>query len=611
MRDLNEGDALFQQAAGKQIMSTEILLAVPLVIGVRLLGQIQRCGKRLHGDGCGAMLPHGKRPYKRLYNCRSGTDTKRIARITGPIMNRIAPKTFLCSSFQRMRKRMRCAYGLRMVRSLAAVLIIGLLTSDTPRAAQLWAGVGKVEISDDQAGPVESPPFVKALIIRNQDTTAAIITVDAVAVGEIGHIGNDYLGTVRSRLENEFGIEPTRVMINASHCHAVVCDDVDQRTVQAVRQAWQSMVPVKVGAGVGHEDRIMENRRLKLKNGKEIDVRHAYSLPPDDDIAEVGPVDPEIGVLRLDTIDGETIAVVYNFACHPIQGVPSGANTADLTGFASAVIEENMGERTVAFFLQGCAGDINPINYKAVDHPRDAERLGNMLGLSTLKAARTIETTEDGRLAVVHEMLELPRADVGQRIVAMETEQQRLLQSLRGTYLNLKSFLPLAVKYGLSEEFPSADAYRYLHEDRMGRNDLRRLDTLNRANMQQYIRNVQTMEQLTRINTNLSLLRKHQADLVDGGKRTIDVELLGLRIGDFVLTTFPGELTVRIGLNIKRASAHDLTFVAGYTNGYIYYAPTAEQLANVGGAQEDSDCILAPQWQSRYEEKVGELLKTL
>ena len=83
------------------------------------------------------------------------------------------------------------------------------------------------------------------------------------------------------------------------------------------------------------------------------------------------------------------------------------------------------------------------------------------------------------------------------------------------------------------------------------------------------------------------------------------------RIGDFVLVTFPGELTVQIGLNIKKTSPHELTFVAGYTNGYIYYAPTAEQLRNVGGAQEDSDCLLAPEWQMLFENTVAEMLKKL
>ena len=113
------------------------------------------------------------------------------------------------------------------------------------------------------------------------------------------------------------------------------------------------MVPVKIGAGAGHEDRIMENRRLMLTSGKEVDVRRAYSLPPDEKVAAVGPVDTEIGVLRLDRMDGRTLAVVYNFACHPIQGVPNGGNTADITGFSSQTIEENLSEGTIALFLQG------------------------------------------------------------------------------------------------------------------------------------------------------------------------------------------------------------------------------------------------------------------
>ena len=182
---------------------------------------------------------------------------------------------------------------------------------------------------------------------------------------------------------------------------------------------------------------------------------------------------------------------------------------------------------------------------------------------------------------------------------------------MNGTSLNLKTFLPLVVKYRLSDEFPSYYSHRYLHEQKLGRNDLSKLDADNRRNIKQYIENIQTMEQLTRLQTNLALLKKHQADNIAAGKRTIDVEVSGLRIGDFNLITFPGELTVQIGLNIKKNSPHPSTFVAGYTNGYIYYAPTSDQLMNVGGAQEDSDCILAPEWQAIFEAKAAEILKRL
>ena len=494
---------------------------------------------------------------------------------------------------------------------LIAVVLILAATSETAFSAPLMAGVAKVDITAIDAGPVNDPLYAKALVLKSDSQTVVLMTIDAVAGGEIGHIKNDYLPKVRARLEADLKIPPTNVLINASHCHGVVCQDADERSIQAVKLASQNLVPVKLGTGTGHEDRIMENRRLKLKNGKVVDVRHAYSMPFDEEVAEVGPIDPQIGILRLDRLDGSTLAVVYHFACHPIQGVPSGGNTADITGFASQVIEENLSEGTIALFVQGCGGDINPVLYKDVEQPRSAEPLGHLLGLSTLRALRKIPVKQDSRLKLIQESLSLPRADVAERIAQMESEQQQRLQSLKGTSLNLKTFLPLVVKYRLSDEFPSYYSHRYLHEQKLGRNDLSKLDADNRRNIKQYIENIQTMEQLTRLQTNLALLKKHQADNIAAGKRTIDVEVSGLRIGDFNLITFPGELTVQIGLNIKKNSPHPSTFVAGYTNGYIYYAPTSDQLMNVGGAQEDSDCILAPEWQAIFEAKAAEILKRL
>ncbi len=490
--------------------------------------------------------------------------------------------------------------------------VIAIFTLAAADAAQLKAGVAKIVITD-ATGPSNDPLYVKALVLDDGTTRAVIITVDAVAIAEIGTIKNDYLAKVRAQLLQELNIKPANVLVNASHCHGRVCADVAERTVQAVKEAARILVPVRVGAGTGREDRIMENRRLKLKSGKEADVRHAYSLPSDEMVAEVGPVDPQIGILRLDREDGKTLAVVYNFACHPIQGVPNGGNsvTADIVGFASKVIEDNLSEGTIALFLQGCAGDINPVLYKDVANPRNAEPLGNMLGLSTLQALKKIPSRSNGELKIINETLELPRARLAERIESLQAEQAKLVQSLTGTSLNFKTFLPLVVKYNFSPEFPSYYSHRYLHEKILGRSDLKLLDAENRANMDAYVKNIYTMEELTRLQTNLALLKMHHAQNVAAGKKTVEVEVVGLRIGDFVLASFPGELTVQIGLNLKKASPHKLTFVAGYSNGYIYYAPTAEQLRNVGGAQEDSDCILAPEWQKLYETKALEILKRL
>lgn len=500
---------------------------------------------------------------------------------------------------------MRQTWNLRL-----SIIPLAFVIAVAPAAAwTLRAGAAKVDITHPEQPAGSNPLYAKALVLSDDASgaTAVIVAVDAVAIAEIGSIKDPYLATVRASLEKDLKIDPANILINASHCHGIVCADVEQRTVQAVKQAWENRVPVRVGSGAGHEDRIMENRRLILKDGKEADVRHAYSLPWDEDVAAVGPIDPEIGILRLDRMDGSPLALLYNFAVHPIQGVPSRGNTADMTGFASTVIEDNLGEGVIALFIQGCAGDINPADYKAVNQPRDAEPLGNLLGLSTLKAARAIETSDNAALRMTNQKLVLPRADLSGRIASMEEEVDALLDSLKGTSLNLKTFLPLYMKYGVSGEFPSYYSHRYLQDEKLGKEDWKKLDEENRRNMESYIRNVQTMEELTRKQTNLALLERHHKTNTAAGK-TIEVEVVGLRVGDFRMVTFPGEVTVQIGLNIKENSPHDRTFVAGYSNGYIYYSPTAKQLENRGGAQEDSDCLLAPEWQALFETKAIEIL---
>jgi hypothetical protein len=496
----------------------------------------------------------------------------------------------------------------------ATVLLVGLLLASlvTSHAAPLRAGVAKVDITDRTVGRVNDPLFAKALVLRQDNRTVVLITIDAVAIGGIGRIKDDFLPKVRARLQQELGIDPAGVVINASHCHGTVRPDTEQLTVQAVKEARERLVPVSAGAGAGHEDRISENRRLKMKDGSEVDMRRAYALPPDEDVAAVGPIDPQIGLLRLDREDGRPLAVLYNFACHPILNPPSKGNSADFPGFASQLIEEALGDGALAFFVQGCGGDINPVRYKDVQHPPDAEPLGHRLGLSVLTAAKKLTTRADAELKFVSETLALPRAaDYESRIAAIESEQTKLLRSLRPTDINFRTFLPLYLQHRLSPEDPSFYSQGYLHDQATGRDDLLRQDTANRRHVEAYLENIHAMERLTRLNVNLALLRKHHAQAQAAGNAALDAEMTGLRVGDFRLVTFPGELTVEIGLNIKRQAPEPFTFVAGYCNGYLFYLPTEAQRRNTGYAQEDCDCLVAPEWQRLFEAKALELLRKL
>jgi hypothetical protein len=492
--------------------------------------------------------------------------------------------------------------------------ISGIIYSGRAEAARLKAGVAKVDITNTAAYPVVNDSlYVKALVLENGPVRAAIITVDAVAIGGIGSIGDDYLEKVRSEIERDLKISGKNILVNASHLHGAgynVCPDIAERTVKAVKAAVKNMVPVRTGVGRGYEDRITENRRFKLKNGKEADIRHAYPMPPDEEVAGLSPEDYEIGILRLDKMNGETLAVVYNFAGHPYQGVPNQGATADYPGFASKIIEDNLSEGTIALFVQGFGGDISTVLYKDVNNPRDAEVLGNMLGISAMEALKKITTTDNGDLKVINEVIQLPRrTDFQERIDPMQAEVDRLLKSLRGTSLNFKTFLPLYIKYNLFEEYPSYYSHRYLHEKSLGRSDLEKLDAENRRNIDKYLRNICAMDKLSSLQANISLLEMHRKFNEEAGEPTVDVEIQVVKIGDFVMVTFPGEVSVEVGLNIKKMSPYKYTFPAGFTNGYIYYAPTVEQYN--GGVQEDCDCFIGPEWQALYEKKISEILNSL
>ena len=215
-------------------------------------------------------------------------------------------------------------------------LFVVLLLAYLPAASiagVLHAGAAKIDITDE-TGKVNDRLYARALALRSGDITAVLVSIDAVAIGGIGRIKNDFLPRVRAKLKNELGIAPENTLFNASHCHGLVHSEIEARTIEVVRRAVRSMVPVKVGVGVGRETRIMENRRLMLRDGSTVDVRRAYSLPSDKDVVSVGPVDPEIGILRLDRLDGKPLALVYNFACHPIQNTHEVGNSSDITGFS-------------------------------------------------------------------------------------------------------------------------------------------------------------------------------------------------------------------------------------------------------------------------------------
>lgn len=485
----------------------------------------------------------------------------------------------------------------------------------------LRAGVGKADITNnDKDAIIRDPLYAKALVLDDGCTKLVIITMDVTAIGGrkisdgmLNDVGEEFLPSLRRRIEDELNIAGCNVLVNASHTHPpkkLLCNDEEQisRTFEAVRAAAENMTDVTVGSAIAYENRLTFNRTLKLKNGKSWSVRHTNPCPPDDEVADTGPTDPQIGIIRIDRLDKTPLAVVYNFACHPLFGDAKGSLTANYSGIASKIIEDNFAGCT-ALFLQGAAGDIVDVLFKDFNRPREIEPLGNILGLTTLNAAAKIRT-EAATLKVITETVNFPRrTDFAEKIDALAREQNELLASLRFTSLDFKTFLPLYIKYSLFPKYPSDYSYKYIQAAKIGSDEPEGIDSINRKNIEKYLKNITAMEKLARIQDDIATLEKHRKINEQSGQTTIKAEIQAIRIGNCAVVTTPAEALAQIGLNIKKASPYQHTFVAAYSNGYMHYSPPADDYDCQG--YEVTECLLDPAWQYIYEDKVRQMIARL
>ena len=478
----------------------------------------------------------------------------------------------------------------------------------------LQAGTARGQIGVKDENRLHDPLYARVLILDDSEERFAVIALDAVAVGCIFDLSDAFLPALRKRLAT-LGFQPYSMIVSATHTHTEAPmlrreEEVIDICFDAVKRACENLVPVVTGSGSGSNDRIIMNRTLRLSNGRHWTIRHTNCSPPDDLVNSLGKVDPEIGVIRIDrATDGTPLAVLFNYGCHPLIGVPSGQVTANFPGVACDRIETVLGNGCTAMFLQGSGGDVIEVLNKDFSAPRKPETFGRILADDVLDIYRTVRPSCTGfRCKTL--TAEFPRRDDGnEKIAALHAEERRLLASLRYTALNFKTFLPLYIAALHSPEYPSAERYRYLQEEAVGEDALVNLDRLNRKNMDKYLANIRAMEVLARIQDEIATFERHRDYNLASHAKTISAEMTALRLGDCILLSTPVELVSEAGLRLKKYSPFAKTFLAAYANGYMHYGPMPEDYDK--GGYEATECFLAPGWHGIFEKTALQLLNDL
>ena len=237
-----------------------------------------------------------------------------------------------------------------------------LVATAQPRRGQLKAGAAKVDVTpaENQLGRntygILDRTHVRAIVFTNGQTIAGLANVD-------GNTNQRVIDAVNERLEKELGIPKGNIIYNGTHCHStgtVPMDELTERTYQAVKQAYDNMVPAKVGYGSGVS-------YLNVKRDLFDPERGTWWEGPDYD----GKSDKTVAVIYFESLDGKPIATYYNYAMHAVITGQLDMVTGDFPGKSEEYIESRYGKDFVAVFASGAAGDQNPLYFQQTFDLRD------------------------------------------------------------------------------------------------------------------------------------------------------------------------------------------------------------------------------------------------
>ena len=258
------------------------------------------------------------------------------------------------------------------------VALIFLSTIAFGEEAEWKAGVATVAVTPQQpmwmAGyssrtkPSEgvlSELHVKALAIEDRGgTRAVIVTSDLISIPRA------LRQQVIEGLGAKYHLNPSGILLNCSHTHCspVVRDDLEmsvmyplapdqRRLVESYFVELRDKMIGVIGAAV--ED--LQPARLSYSHAK-CGFAMNRRLPTKDGFQNSpypeGPVDHDVPVLRVESIEGKLRAVAFGYACHNTTTAIMQFN-ADFAGFAQTEIEKAHPGAT-ALFVMGCGGDQNP-----------------------------------------------------------------------------------------------------------------------------------------------------------------------------------------------------------------------------------------------------------
>jgi hypothetical protein len=328
----------------------------------------------------------------------------------------------------------------------------------TPSTSNIKAGFAERDITPalgmEQPGgygksfhrTFHDPCKVRAAVFDDGKRRVALVGTDSLT------IPRQVVLDARGQIAKQCGITPDCVMVGASHSHssgpvgmvqpgeldfasplvqklayeessmadAGYLKVVTKAIADAVVWADNTKVPVSLGFGTGHEDKVSFNRRLKMKNG----LTYSHPGVGNPDILDyAGPIDPQVGVIAAWDMNGALVGTIVNFACHATAS--PGGISANWICYLEQTIQGALQSRAPVVFLQGACGDITQVDNLTPYQrpaPEDWSRLvGGRVGAEAVKVILGMPKTTSATLDAKQKVFPIKR-----RIPSPEHVQQSL-----------------------------------------------------------------------------------------------------------------------------------------------------------------------------------------
>lgn len=281
--------------------------------------------------------------------------------------------------------------------------------------------------------------YARALVIDDNITRIALIELDVVSLPRQNY------DLVRKQISIETGIPFSNIILGCVHNHSApypgdknIDSDwlkkFNENIIKVVTEAIQDVEPVRIGGGMGRSTIAMNRRKEmedtlsyltfdennssqsygKYKTDQPVLIREmegVYRLGANPD----GPIDDQVGVFRIDKLNGQLKAVFVNYACHGTSlGGRNNIISPEWNGYMLDYIE-NQFLGVTAIFAPGAAGDINPRFVGGlegyVDNHENTKALGYEIGREVVNVVNEIETfiPSDPVIKLVNESIVCPK----------------------------------------------------------------------------------------------------------------------------------------------------------------------------------------------------------